>query len=79
MLAQLMDLAAAVGSAPYADDPASLLRYERIAEEAQAALVGSAESESATHEFMDGSTSDDSRASGGNASRDSIHADRRRR
>ena len=43
MLAQLMDLGAAVGSAPYADDPASLLRYKRIAEEAQAALAGSDE------------------------------------
>jgi multidrug resistance protein MdtO len=54
MLAQLMDLGAAVGSAPYADDPASLLRYKRIAEEAQAALVGSAEKEPAIHEFRMG-------------------------
>jgi multidrug resistance protein MdtO len=54
MLAQLMDLGAAVGSAPYADDPASLLRYKRIAEEAQAALTGSAEKEPATHEFRMG-------------------------
>ncbi len=56
MLAQLMDLGAAVGSAPYADDPASLLRYKRIAEEAQAALVGSAEKEHPhqTHEFRMG-------------------------
>jgi multidrug resistance protein MdtO len=54
MLAQLMDLGAAIGSAPYADDPASLLRYERIAEEAQAALVGSDEHPHKTHEFRMG-------------------------
>ena len=54
MLAQLMDLGAAVGSAPYADDPASLLRYKRIAEEAQAALEGSAGYKHATHEFRMG-------------------------
>jgi multidrug resistance protein MdtO len=53
MLAQLMDLGAAVGSAPYADDPESLLRYKRIAEEAQAALDGS-ERESAPHQFRMG-------------------------
>ena len=53
MLAQLMDLGAAVGSAPYADDPASLLRYKRIAEEAQAALAGS-ERESEPHQFRMG-------------------------
>jgi multidrug resistance protein MdtO len=49
-----MDLGAAVGSAPYADDPASLLRYKRIAEEAQAALEGSAGPEHSTHEFRMG-------------------------
>jgi multidrug resistance protein MdtO len=54
MLAQLMDLGAAVGSAPYADDPASLLRYKRIAEEAQAALEGSDEHPHQTHEFRMG-------------------------
>ena len=54
MLAQLMDLGAAVGSAPYADDPASLLRYKRIAEEAQAALAGSDEHPHETHEFRMG-------------------------
>ena len=54
MLAQLMDLGAAIGSAPYVDDPASLLRYKRIAEEAQAALAGSADRESAPHEFRMG-------------------------
>jgi multidrug resistance protein MdtO len=53
MLAQLMDLGAAVGSAPYADDPASLSRYKRIAEEAQAALAGS-ERESEPHQFRMG-------------------------
>jgi multidrug resistance protein MdtO len=53
MLAQLMDLGAAVGSAPYADDPASLLRYKRIAEEAQAALAG-ADRESEPHQFRMG-------------------------
>jgi multidrug resistance protein MdtO len=54
MLAQLMDLGAAVGSAPYADDPASLLRYKRIAEEAQAALAGSEGQPHETHEFRMG-------------------------
>ena len=54
MLAQLMDLGAAVGSAPYADDPASLSRYKRIAEEAQAALAGSDEHPHRTHEFRMG-------------------------
>jgi multidrug resistance protein MdtO len=53
MLAQLVDLGAAIGSAPYADDPASLLRYKRIAEEAQAALAGS-ERESEPHQFRIG-------------------------
>ena len=36
MLAQLMDVAAALGSAPYADNPESLQRYTRIAEQARA-------------------------------------------
>ena len=54
MLAQLMDFGAAVGSAPYADDPASLLRYQRIAVEAQAALDGSAETAPGNHEFRTG-------------------------
>jgi multidrug resistance protein MdtO len=54
MLAQLMDLGAAVGSAPYADDPASLLRYKRIAEEAQAALEVTDEHPHQTHEFRMG-------------------------
>jgi multidrug resistance protein MdtO len=54
MLAQLMDLGAAIGSAPYVDDPASLQRYKRIAEEAQAALEGSAGPKHATHEFRMG-------------------------
>jgi multidrug resistance protein MdtO len=35
MLAQLMDVAAALGSAPYADNPESLQRYARIAEQAR--------------------------------------------
>jgi multidrug resistance protein MdtO len=54
MLAQLMDLAVAVGSAPYADDPASLVRYQRIAQEAQIVLEGSLETTSHTHEFRIG-------------------------
>jgi multidrug resistance protein MdtO len=54
MLAQLMDLAAAVGSAPYADDPAILLRYKRIATEAQSALEGSREHAPGEHEFRVG-------------------------
>jgi multidrug resistance protein MdtO len=36
MLAQLLDIAAALGSAPYADDPASLQRYSRLAAQARA-------------------------------------------
>ncbi len=52
MLAQLMDLGAAVGSAPYADDPRSLLRYKRIADEAQAAFEGALPNpQPVTHEF----------------------------
>lgn len=51
MLAQLMDLGAAVGSAPYADDPDSLLTYKRIASEAQTAFEGPPETEPATHEI----------------------------
>jgi len=51
MLAQLMDLGAAVGSAPYADDPESLSRYKRIATEAQTAFGGLPESEPVTHGF----------------------------
>jgi multidrug resistance protein MdtO len=51
MLAQLMDLGAAVGSAPYADDPDSLLNYKRIASEAHTAFEGSPETGPATHEF----------------------------
>ncbi len=54
MLAQLMDLAAAVGSAPYADDAASLMRYKRIATEAQSALEGSTEHAPGAHEFRMG-------------------------
>lgn len=54
MLAQLMDLAAAVGSAPYADDPVTLLRYKRIATEAQSALEGSTEHAPGEHEFRVG-------------------------
>jgi len=50
MLADLMDLAAAVGSAPYADDPASLLRYQRMAAEARAALEGAPETGPAIYE-----------------------------
>ena len=54
MLAELMDLAAAVGSAPYADDPASLLRYRRFAAEAEVAFKGRAEAASEAHEFRIG-------------------------
>ncbi len=54
MLAQLMDLGAAVGSAPYVDTPASLQRYQRIAAEAQAALEDNVEYTSRTHEFRVG-------------------------
>ena len=54
MLAQLMDLAVAVGSAPYADDPTSLMRYRRIAQEAQIVLEGSLGTTSHTHEFRIG-------------------------
>jgi multidrug resistance protein MdtO len=54
MLAQLMDLAAAVGSAPYADDPDNLLRYKRIASEAQNAFECSAELQPPHHEFRMG-------------------------
>jgi len=54
MLAQLMDLAAAVGSAPYADDSESLLRYKRIAEEALAALAGTEERQTESHQFRMG-------------------------
>jgi multidrug resistance protein MdtO len=43
MLAQLMDIAAALGSAPYADDPASLQRYARIAAQARAIIENSPE------------------------------------
>jgi multidrug resistance protein MdtO len=52
MLAQLMDLAAAVGSAPYADDPASLLRYKQIAADAQDAFECMARPEPVAHEFF---------------------------
>jgi multidrug resistance protein MdtO len=38
MLAQLLDIAAALGSAPYADDPASQQRYARIAAQARAII-----------------------------------------
>jgi multidrug resistance protein MdtO len=41
MLAQLLDIAAALGSAPYADDPASLQRYARIAAQARAIIENS--------------------------------------
>jgi len=51
MLAQLMDLAAAVGSAPYTDDPASLLRYKQIAAETQGAFACTARSVPAIHDF----------------------------
>lgn len=51
MLAQLMDLGAAVGSATYADDPDSLVRYKRIVSEAQTAFEGSPETQPASHEF----------------------------
>jgi multidrug resistance protein MdtO len=51
MLAQLMDLAAAVGSSPYADDPASLLRYKRIAADAQDSFGSTARPEPVTHDF----------------------------
>jgi multidrug resistance protein MdtO len=44
MLAQLMDTAAALGSAPYADDPATLERYAEIAAQARAINNGSASS-----------------------------------
>jgi len=54
MLAQLMDLGAAVGSAPYADDPESLLRYRRIANEAQAALQGLSKQQLQELEFRSG-------------------------
>jgi multidrug resistance protein MdtO len=54
MLAQLMDLAAAFGSAPYADDPASLLRYKRIAADVQDAVGCSPRPEPVTHEFRVG-------------------------
>ena len=54
MLAQLMDLAAAVGSAPYAGDPESLLRYKQIANEAQDALECSAQPKPLTHELRTG-------------------------
>jgi multidrug resistance protein MdtO len=54
MLAQLMDLGAAIGSVPYADDHASLLRYRRIAEEAQAAFACSAEPAAEFHQFRMG-------------------------
>ena len=54
MLAQLMDLGAAVGAAPYADDPASLARYQRIAAEAQLALEGSVVRVAKEHEFRSG-------------------------
>ena len=51
MLAELMDLAAAVGSAPYADDPETLLRYKQIVADAQAASGNSGEAEPVSHEF----------------------------
>jgi multidrug resistance protein MdtO len=51
MLAQLMDLAAAVGSAPYTDDPVGLLRYKQIAADAQDAFGCMARPESVTHDF----------------------------
>jgi len=54
MLAQLMDSAAALGSASYAHDPESLLRYRRIAVEAQAALDDSADAEPLAHEYRMG-------------------------
>jgi multidrug resistance protein MdtO len=54
MLAQLMDLGAAVASAPYANDTASLLHYKRIAEGAQAALKGSDEGAQTGLEFRSG-------------------------
>ena len=54
MLAQLMDLAAAIGSAPYADDPGSLLRYKQIAADAQDTLGCSTQSKPATHELRIG-------------------------
>ena len=51
MLAQLMDLAAAAGSVPYADDPGSLLRYKQIATDAQDAFGCSARPEPVSNEF----------------------------
>ena len=54
MLAQLMDLAAAVGSAPYADDSVSLLRYKQIAADARNAFGCTAHPEPITHEFRIG-------------------------
>jgi len=50
MLAQLMDLAAAVGSAPYANDPESLSRYKRIAADAQDAFHAT-QSQQPAHEI----------------------------
>lgn len=54
MLAQLMDLAAAVGSAPYADDPGSLLRYKQIAADAQDAFGCAAQPQPVVHKFRMG-------------------------
>lgn len=51
MLAQLMDLTAALGSAPYAEDPASLLRYKQIAADAQDALESTARPGPVADEF----------------------------
>ena len=51
MLAQLTDLAAAVGSAPYANDPGSLLRYKQIATDAKDAFGCAAQPQPAIHEF----------------------------
>lgn len=54
MLAQLMDLAAAVGSVPYVDDPGSLLRYKQIATDARDALGCNARPAQVTNELRIG-------------------------